>query len=307
MELDELRALVTVVQEGSISGAARRLYRSQSVVTRQVQALERAVGGSLLDRRSRPLSATAMGKRVVEHARRALAAVEQLKGAAAAEGAEPSGELRIGVGFSVVEILMRVPLARLRQSFPRLVLSIKSDWSQHLPALLRDGALDVGLLLLPPGWAPPAPLEGRELAVEPMIVIAPRTARPGRGVDITTLPGTRWVVNPEGCACRSALRRLYAAAGSALDVAVEVHGSSMQIELVAAGLGFGLVPVHALDAHPRRHAVTVVPMKSPLLSFGIWFVSAPVPPLLKGAVELMIEGIGRVLQQRGRRQGSPKD
>jgi len=306
MELDELRALVAVIQEGSISGAARRLYRSQSVVTRQVQALERAVGGSLLDRRCRPLSATALGKRVVEHARRALAAVDELKGAAVAEGAEPSGELRIGVGFSVVEILMRVPLARLRQSFPRLVLSIKSDWSQHLPALLKDGALDVGLLLLPPGWAPPEPLEGRQLAVEPMLVIAPRTVRLRRGVAVTSLPGVRWVINPEGCACRSVLRRLYAAAGSTLDVAVEVHGSSMQIELVAAGLGFGLVPVHALEAHPRRHAVTVVPMKNPLLSFGIWFVSAPVPPLLKSAVELMIEAIGLVLNRRGPRARSPE-
>jgi DNA-binding transcriptional LysR family regulator len=300
MELDELRALVTVVQEGSISGAARRLYRSQSVVTRQVQALERAVGGALVDRRSRPLVVTALGKRVVEHARHALAAVEELKGAAAAEGAEPSGELRIGVGFSVVEIFMRVPLTRFRQSFPRLVLSIKSDWSQHLPTLLKDGALDVGLLLLPAGWAPPEPLEGRQLAVEPMIVIAPRTARLRRGVDITALPGVRWVVNPEGCACRSALRRLYAAAGAPFDVAVDVHGSSMQIALVAAGLGFGLVPIHALEAHGRRHAVTVVPMKSPLLSFGIWFVSGPVPPLLKSAVELMMEVISRVLEHRPR-------
>src|SRR5262249_23324531 len=146
--------------------------------------------------------------------------------------------------------------------------------------------------------------EGRQLAVEPMIVIAPRTVRLRRGVDVTALPGVRWVVNPEGCACRSALRRLYAAAGSTLDVAGEGHGSPMQIELGAGGLGFGLVPVHALEAHPRRHAVTVVPIKNPLLSFGIWFVSAPVPPLLKSAIELMIEAIGLALKQRGPRARS---
>lgn len=302
MELDELQALVTVVQEGSISGAARRLYRSQSVVTRQVQAIEEAVGGSLLDRRSRPLIATALGRRIVEHARRALAAVEELKGAAAAEGAEPSGELRIGVGFSVADIFMRVSLARFRRSFPRLVLSIKSDWSRHLPALLKDGALDVGLLLLPEGWAPPDPLEARQLAVEPMVVIAPRTTHLRAAVDLTALPDVRWVVNPEGCACRAALRRLYAAAGSPFNVAVEVHGSAMQVELVAAGLGFGLIPAHALKTHSRRHAVTVVPIKRPLLSFGIWIVTAPVAPLLKGAVELMVEGIGGALQSRNRRR-----
>jgi DNA-binding transcriptional LysR family regulator len=49
-------------------------------------------------------------------------------------------------------------------------------------------------------------------------------------------------VNPEGYACRAARRRLYAAAGSPFNVAVEVHGSAMQVELVAAGLGYGLIP-----------------------------------------------------------------
>ena len=49
-------------------------------------------------------------------------------------------------------------------------------------------------------------------------------------------------MNPEGYACRAARRRLYAAAGSPFNVAVEVHGSAMQVELVAAGLGYGLIP-----------------------------------------------------------------
>jgi DNA-binding transcriptional LysR family regulator len=139
-----------------------------------------------------------------------------------------------------------------------------------------------------------------------MVVIAPRTTHLRGAVDLTALPDVRWVVNPEGCACRAALRRLYAAAGSPFNVAVEVHGSAMQVELVAAGLGYGLIPAHALNTHLRRHAVTVLPMKKPLLSFGIWIVTAPVTPLLKGAVELMVESIGGALQNRNRRR-SPRN
>src|SRR5262249_31010409 len=143
MDLDALRAFVVVVQEGSISAAGRRLYRSQSAVTRQVQALEAEVGGPLLDRRGRPLAPTPLGRTILERALRALAAIDELKGAAAVEGAPPSGELRIGVSIKLADLLTGLPFVRFRREFPRLALTIKADWSPHLVTALRDGTLDV--------------------------------------------------------------------------------------------------------------------------------------------------------------------
>ena len=48
--LDDLRALVEFAQAGSIAGAADRLFRTPSAITRQVQRLEAALGAELLDR-----------------------------------------------------------------------------------------------------------------------------------------------------------------------------------------------------------------------------------------------------------------
>src|ERR1041385_3325209 len=47
---DDLRALVEFARAGSIAGAADRLYRTPSAITRQLQRLEAALGAELLDR-----------------------------------------------------------------------------------------------------------------------------------------------------------------------------------------------------------------------------------------------------------------
>ena len=52
--LEDLRALVEFAHAGSIAGAADRLFRTPSAITRQVQRLEAALGAELLDRSVKP-------------------------------------------------------------------------------------------------------------------------------------------------------------------------------------------------------------------------------------------------------------
>ena len=51
---DDLRALVEFARAGSIAGAADRLYRTPSAITRQLQRLEAQLGAELLDRSVKP-------------------------------------------------------------------------------------------------------------------------------------------------------------------------------------------------------------------------------------------------------------
>ena len=76
---DDLRALVEFAHAGSIAGAADRLFRTPSAITRQVQRLEAALGGKLLDRSVKPPRLNSLGSRVLEHARDLLQRTEALK------------------------------------------------------------------------------------------------------------------------------------------------------------------------------------------------------------------------------------
>jgi regulatory helix-turn-helix LysR family protein len=64
--LDDLHALVEFAQAGSIAGAADRLFRTPSAITRQLQRLEAALGAELLDRSTKPPRLNSLGSRVLE-------------------------------------------------------------------------------------------------------------------------------------------------------------------------------------------------------------------------------------------------
>jgi len=77
--LNDLRALVEFARAGSIAGAADRLFRTPSAITRQVQRLEAALGAELLDRSVKPPRLNSLGSKVLEQARDPLQRTEALK------------------------------------------------------------------------------------------------------------------------------------------------------------------------------------------------------------------------------------
>jgi len=91
--LDELTALVAILESGSLAAAGRKLRRSPPAMTRLLASLEERVGARLIERTSRRLSATEAGRRLGEQARQLLAGY----GEAVRESAAPEvrGELRL--------------------------------------------------------------------------------------------------------------------------------------------------------------------------------------------------------------------
>jgi DNA-binding transcriptional LysR family regulator len=91
---------VRVVEEGSFSGAARKLGLSKASISRQVGALEAHLGSQLLRRTTRRMSLTEEGNLFFEHCRRVLEAAEDAERSIHELQAEPHGLLRIAVPMS---------------------------------------------------------------------------------------------------------------------------------------------------------------------------------------------------------------
>ena len=79
MELEQLRVFAAVADEGSFTGAARRLYISHSTVSRTVTALEEELGVRLFERSSREFRLTEAGEALLPQAQSLLAAAEKIK------------------------------------------------------------------------------------------------------------------------------------------------------------------------------------------------------------------------------------
>src|SRR5712691_4046528 len=77
--LDQLRAFVSVVEEGSFSAAARKLHRVQSAISTAMANLENQLGIALWDRTTKIAKLTDQGHAVLAAARRVLLEVDALK------------------------------------------------------------------------------------------------------------------------------------------------------------------------------------------------------------------------------------
>src|ERR1700751_816503 len=129
--LDDLNALVEFAQAGSIAGAADRLYRTPSAITRQLQRLEAALGAELLDRSVKAPRLNSLGSRVLEQARDLLHRTEALKSLASRD-AEPHGLLRIGLAHPLAEGTLIDPIRALTEKYTKVRVQILSERTSEL-------------------------------------------------------------------------------------------------------------------------------------------------------------------------------
>lgn len=98
LELRHLRCLVAVAEAGTFTDAAIQLGMSQAAVSRNIAALEVALGARLMHRTTRSIEFTPAGDRTVRHARRVLSIMEAIR----QEAAEGGGTVRIGYAWSAL-------------------------------------------------------------------------------------------------------------------------------------------------------------------------------------------------------------
>jgi DNA-binding transcriptional LysR family regulator len=146
VELREMRAFVVVVEEGSLSAAARKLHVSQPALSQTMTALERQLGLQLVVRSSTGVRATEAGMTLLTEARAVLARHDQALAALARHSAAGDSVLRLGIPLELPTDLLSKPLADLTAARPGTRVQ-----AQHLSTAaqfesLRAGELDLGLV-----------------------------------------------------------------------------------------------------------------------------------------------------------------
>jgi DNA-binding transcriptional LysR family regulator len=293
MEFDDVRAFVRVADTASVSQAARDLNVTQSAVTRRLQRLETSLGTTLLERRTRPVTLTGAGQAALERCRRLLNDAREVR-AAAANGELPTGELRIGVAHALTELTLTEPVGQVRRKFPKIALRLRTGWSRELLERVRTGALDAAIILLSEGERLPVEVVGSQIGKERLVVVASRQEHRSPVLKIQDLAGVQWVLNPEGCAARAALRRVLLRANIDMVVAVEAYNYELQLALVAQKRGLSLVPERILSRSQLRSRLR--PLRVPGLDFPMTIWTVHGEP--NTGFDVVIAELSRVLIER---------
>lgn len=118
------RAFCSTADTGSLSAAARKLGLTQPTLSRQVAALEAALGVTLFERIGKRLVLTDAGLGLVEHARAMAAAADAIGLAAAGRSQDVSGRVTISASDAVSVYLLPGLVARIRENAPQITLAI---------------------------------------------------------------------------------------------------------------------------------------------------------------------------------------
>jgi DNA-binding transcriptional LysR family regulator len=259
VDLDHLRAFLLVAREGGFSRAAAVFPTTQPTLSRQVRALEGELGRALFARRGRSVRLTEAGRALLPRAEDLLARADALvaeRGRPAAAGPGCAGELQLAVADSVVLARLPAVLRRLAARHPRLAVRLRTATTPEILASLRAGTADAGLCMLP--QAHPG-LVLRPLWADRFVAIAPpRHALAGRRAPLERFAREPQVTLQAGTLAHQAQAAAFQAEGLALVSQFAVDTFHQVLELVAAGLGVGVVSaIEAREALARRRVARV--------------------------------------------------
>jgi DNA-binding transcriptional LysR family regulator len=289
LNLDHLRSFVDVVELGSFSAAAARLNLTQPAVSQQIRLLESRVGTRLIERTGRRAMPTAAGAELLAHARRIEAMANDALEAMRRHAAGVTGRVRLGTGATACIYLLPAILGRLRQRFPALDIVVSTANSAVVLEALEQNRIDLGLVTLP------AP--GRMFQVTPLVrdeivaVAATGDDRLPARVTPASLMRVPVVLYEPGANTRRVIDDWFGKAGLTLKPVLELGSVEAIKQLVAAGLGCGLLPRMAVARKEARAGLAVRPL-APRLQRDLGLVMRRDKPLGRGLREV-VKALGR--------------
>jgi DNA-binding transcriptional LysR family regulator len=246
MELDRLRSFQVVCEEGSVSRAAVRLFRTQPAISMQLAALEAEAGARLLRRTGRGVTPTPEGRRLLAAAAELFRAHERLREAWAGE--DDGGDLRVAASDTVARHVLPPVLRALVRRRPAVRLQLVQSATPETLNRLRSGEVEVGFVL--------RPIADPRLAHEPVlryrhVAVSARHTRGGGPIDPAELARGPLVLLARGTQTRHLVDEAFRARGLSPDRVLEVSTVSLAKELVRCGLGTGIVPAYAVEPRDR--------------------------------------------------------
>jgi DNA-binding transcriptional LysR family regulator len=246
---DDLRTVLAVAREGSLSGAARVLQVEHSTVFRRVREIERRFGAALFERTRSGYAATAHGEAVAESARvmeeAALAAERRVLGA----DVRLSGVVRIATSETFARYLLLRVLPAFLEAQPQIEVEMAVA-NSNVDLTRREADL-----ALRATNQPPEHLYGREVGEVRYAVYAHRRFfRGGKAPALEALP---WVGFDES------IRRLDIARWLQMRVpeqSIRLRADSIPavLQAAAAGIGAAVLPLFAADRERDLRRVAAV-------------------------------------------------
>jgi DNA-binding transcriptional LysR family regulator len=286
MDLQRIRQFVAVAEELHFGRAAERLRQTQPPLSIAVQALERELGVTLLERSSRRVSLTPGGAVFLEQARGILERVNRAVDITRAAHRGTVGRISVGFLAATAYTLMPVVVRNFVVHYPGIELELQElSMSQQFEAFQRQD-IDVGLLR---PVATEVDLTFETIMEEPMVVALPSThplsnlAR----IPIKKLATESFVMFPRipGTIFHDLIVNHCRRAGFVPRTSQQATQTHAVLGLVSSGLGVALVPDSVRIIGMRGVAFRPLESNPPIVPTAIAWRAGNASPLVASFIE----------------------
>lgn len=244
--LKQLRGFAAIVDEGSVSAAARALHVTPPAISLQLRELESSVGAPLLERGGDGMLPTAAGKALLELSRELQQSLHQFGETIDEIKGVDSGQVSVGV-VSTARYFAPMVLAEFMKLYPEIKLQLQVGNREAIIDRLENLDLDFAITGMPPDRFE---VKREFIGKNPQIIIAP----PGhplakkRKAGFADLRDETWLLREPGSGTRSVTDRYFSRAKNPPGTTLEFGSNETIKQAVMAGMGIALISAHTVAA-----------------------------------------------------------
>lgn len=212
MNFKHINYVLTVLREGSITAAGKKLFVSQPALSQTIKQIEQDLGAAIFDRGTDPISLTYAGQRYVDAAQRMLDIDLSLRAEIAEMKKEVHGRLRVGISVQRGLQLLPQVVPEFAKQYPYIKLELVEHGSDTLERLTAEGQCDMALVATS---EKPNRLNYVLIENEEVVLMAAKTTElahrfaDGEPIDITQAAAERFVCMRPGHSVRIVQDRLF--------------------------------------------------------------------------------------------------
>jgi len=258
-DLTDLRLFVHVAEAASITRGATRANMALASASARIQGMEQTLGTALLERGRRGVSLAPAGHALLHHARIVLQQVEHMRGELGAYASGLRGHVRLWCNTAALSEFLAPALAPYLAAHPNVDIDIQERPSYAITQAVIGGLADIGIVT---DVADLTGLESLPFARDQLVLVASRSHRLARRRQIAYREAARYAFI--GLAADNPLQeyisRHASRTGGAPKQRIQMRDFHSICQLVAQGVGLGIMPQTAAQRCRRGLPLAVVPL-----------------------------------------------
>lgn len=212
MNIKHAQYMLTVLQEGSITSAARKLYISQPSLSQMIKLVENNLGTPIFNRNTDPIALTYAGEKYIEAARQILTINNNLQKEIDEINHEDHGVIRLGIPVQRAMQVLPYILPKFREKYPFVNVEVHEHGSATTESLVLEGGVDFACLTTYPKHED---LEYILVETEDLVLLTSKNSKiarripDGTPIDITEAKDETFINIKSGHSVRTTQDRLF--------------------------------------------------------------------------------------------------